>query len=528
MIANGSELLLLIKQLRNVVGSVVLPVLGAVPDGAIVLFSGLRENAQEEVAIGVGALAGSTILLLTLPWFSAIYAGRVKIRADGETNYHHSPRLWPPGFKDPLLTGVEPYAVVRDSGRFMLVTSISYVIIQGMALMSGSHKPAQQTAESVQATAEKEHSTAILVLCVCTALFTYYIWTQFFPSKEKEAVRDSRVEKITIRAIEEKSITLTAAFDELGKLTTSNETTELLENRKRLKAVLKVFFNEYDRDNSGFIEQPELSHLMSDLGERMSETDVKNFLFWMDRSKDGVISYEEFCDAIPKYIRHRVNQEPLSPAPLVPIPSMGLEESGGPSQPFETSNSGPKTTVVGEDDDEEEEVPEDLRDGDPATEQRRILMRSFGMMFLGTALVLVFSDPTVAVMQDMAERLNISGFYISFILAPVASNFSEVVAAYSYAKKKTKKTITISFTTLLGAAILNNTFVLGIFMMLIIMKGLAWQFTAETLAILVVEVVLGLMSQKKVHTLRDGYIVLSLFPFSLFLVFFLQNIMKWD
>ena len=48
-------------------GSVVLPVLGAVPDGAIMLFSGLGsvEEAQENLAVGVGALAGSTIMLLT-------------------------------------------------------------------------------------------------------------------------------------------------------------------------------------------------------------------------------------------------------------------------------------------------------------------------------------------------------------------------------------------------------------------------------------------------------------------------------
>eukprot|EP00798_Chlamydomonas_sp_ICE-L_P007194 gene7193-302_t len=39
MISNGSELLLL-TPLAGLVGSVVLPVLGAVPDGAIVLFSG--------------------------------------------------------------------------------------------------------------------------------------------------------------------------------------------------------------------------------------------------------------------------------------------------------------------------------------------------------------------------------------------------------------------------------------------------------------------------------------------------------
>lgn len=57
----------------------VLPVLGAVPDGAIVLFSGLGENAVEQVPVGVGALAGSTIMLLTIPWILATIGGRVDL-----------------------------------------------------------------------------------------------------------------------------------------------------------------------------------------------------------------------------------------------------------------------------------------------------------------------------------------------------------------------------------------------------------------------------------------------------------------
>ena len=58
LISEGSELLLLIPSIAGIVGSVVLPILGAVPDGAIVLFSGMGPNAQEEVSVGVGALAG--------------------------------------------------------------------------------------------------------------------------------------------------------------------------------------------------------------------------------------------------------------------------------------------------------------------------------------------------------------------------------------------------------------------------------------------------------------------------------------
>ena len=47
----GSELLMLIPSLKGIVGPVVLPILGAVPDGAIVIFSGLGPiaAAQEQV-----------------------------------------------------------------------------------------------------------------------------------------------------------------------------------------------------------------------------------------------------------------------------------------------------------------------------------------------------------------------------------------------------------------------------------------------------------------------------------------------
>lgn len=46
LISDGSELLLLIPSMAGLIGSVVLPVLGAVPDGCMVLFSGLGPAAQ--------------------------------------------------------------------------------------------------------------------------------------------------------------------------------------------------------------------------------------------------------------------------------------------------------------------------------------------------------------------------------------------------------------------------------------------------------------------------------------------------
>ena len=110
---------------------------------------------------------------------------------------------------------------------------------------------------------------------------------------------------------------------------------------------------------------------------------------------------------------------------------------------------------------EEEEVPEDIKHLSPDEQQKRIKFRAAYMMGLGTLLVLLISDQMVQVMDELGKRTNIPGFYIAFVLAPLASNASELIAAYNYSQKKTASSITISLTTLEGACIMNNTFVLG-------------------------------------------------------------------
>jgi hypothetical protein len=52
MIGDGSELLLLVPSWADLIGSVVLPVLGAVPDGLMVLFSGLGRTRPRKFRSG--------------------------------------------------------------------------------------------------------------------------------------------------------------------------------------------------------------------------------------------------------------------------------------------------------------------------------------------------------------------------------------------------------------------------------------------------------------------------------------------
>lgn len=124
----------------------------------------------------------------------------------------------------------------------------------------------------------------------------------------------------------------------------------------------------------------------------------------------------------------------------------------------------------------------------------------------------------VDVMQEIAVRTDINPFYVSFVLAPLASNASEVLASSYYASKKTSKTITVSFSALMGAAAMNNTFCLSIFMGLIYFRGLAWQYTSETIAIVLVQAIMYFMCQKDHQTTMDAFKIGAVFPASVVLI----------
>ena len=159
------------------------------------------------------------------------------------------------------------------------------------------------------------------------------------------------------------------------------------------------------------------------------------------------------------------------------------------------------------------------------------------------------------VLGELGARTGIPAFYVSFVLAPMASNASELLASYAYAAKKSSKSISISLQALQGAACMNNTFCLAIFMALILFQGLAWAYSAETLSILFGQICIAYISRKDLQvrppplplavewialflrlrplshsapqTNNDIYLVLALYPFCLIMVAFLEAI-GWD
>merc|ERR1712048_1353666 len=95
-------------------------------------------------------------------------------------------------------------------------------------------------------------------------------------------------------------------------------------------------------------------------------------------------------------------------------------------------------TQDGENEDEDEEMPEDIQNLPKEEQMRRIMFRACWKMLLGTFVVLFVSDSFVDVLNVWGKRLGIPVFYVAFVIAPFASNASELLSAYVYARKKTR------------------------------------------------------------------------------------------
>ena len=264
---------------------------------------------------------------------------------------------------------------------------------------------------------------------------------------------------------------------------------------EHVRILVRSFFYRYDSDHSGTISVSELKILLQDLGESMKTTEVSQLLSEFDRNNDNELSFEEFCCFIVNLVDRRTKGE------LATIVTESNED---------------------EEEEEEEEIPSDLVHLSPKQQQRRIIGRSFAMMLAGTALVILFSDPIVDVLDNMAERVRIPNFYVSFILAPLISNASEIIASFAYAKRKTSKASTISISTLQGSAIMNNTVCLGVFLAIIFFRKLQWLFTAETITILFVEICILCLSLKTTQTYFYAILLLCLYPLSIFMVWILE------
>jgi Ca2+/Na+ antiporter len=534
LISDGSELLLLVPQFSAIIGSVVLPVLGAVPDGMMVLFSGMGADAQSQVSVGVGTLAGSTIMLLTLPWAVSVWFGRVNID-DGVPRYKvkKDKRLNDSGMS--LVqklgrTGVGIGDEIRDNAKIMLGTLIGYFVVQVPAFFWVIPKKGASP-EQVQwdhhLEGGKERWLALLGLVVCMGEFSAYLWKMWDDANGEDSdAFDNKVADKQLEAIRTGQISLKAAMSQFmdcpwvekiisGEIENVYKDYEAKRSLQQVCKVLAPFYNYYDKNKDGQIDQEEFSMIFHDAHENLPTESQRLIFKAADVDASNGITFEEFVACIMAWSLDRNGD----------FSALRSEKASTKVNPIASLHSiDPDDEGDDEDDDEEEDVPEDLADLPPEEQQRRLKNRASVKCGIGTLMLLVFSDPMVDLFAEIGSRIGISSFYVAFVLAPVTSNASELVAAYNYAVKKTQGAITTSLSTLVGAAIMNNTYCLGIFFTVIFVKDLAWEFTAETISILVIQLAMGaIILASENHTVLSALAILLLYPLAMAIVAVLES-----
>ena len=526
LVSDGSELLLLIPRFAGLVGSVVLPVLGAVPDGCIVLFSGLGSNAAEGIAVGVGALAGSTIVILTVPWFLSILVGSVKV--DPLTNtavyMNLSPRFKSFAYSELDTLGITLTPTTNQGGYLMLLTLLSYPMIQIPNILY------MNESENIKISSLKFYS--LVTLSFCSICFVKYLYDQY-AVRDTDPVENRVIEDAIIKGINNGNITLLGIMHcelelldhQINNNKSINEATPLsnhFHNEKailRLTHLLKPFFAKYDVDRNGSLDRQELAVVLRDIGEyNMTKDDVDVLFDTIDVDKSNSIQFDEFVRGMFEYVKNsnHLNHDKSQCA--------AKHDCDLTKEEMDDWLSKQSTSKGAHEEGDEEEMPVEFIHLSPDEQQQRVLRKAVILLTIGTLVIVLFSDPMVGSLTEIGKRTGVPPFYISFIFVPIVSCASEFIAAYNYASKRTVQSTTVSLSTLQGACVMNNTFVMGIFMFLMYYQSFPWTFFAETTAIVVVVCIVSCMSLKKTHTIRDAIVILLLYPFSLVLVAVLEFI----
>ncbi|CAO2833334.1 unnamed protein product [Amaranthus hypochondriacus] len=481
-LSNGSELLLEILG-PGIVGGLFLPILGALPDAMLIMVSGLSGStavAQEQVSVGMGLLAGSTVMLLTVIWGSCIVIGKCDLqnsRAMDEKDTR--------GFSL-LGSGVSTDIWTSYAARIMAISVLPFLVVQlPQALNSSSGR----------------HLAVLIALIVSLLmLISYCVYQVFQPwiqERKLDYVKHKRVMTGFLKHLK---------MHALGKLCNHD-------GSPNTEVLLKVF-KAIDRDNDGYLSKGELGAFVVGMnveGVGMGFDDmVQKLMNELDTEHhDQRIDPDEFTRGISKLL-NIVKGDKVSHHTADTLKHLEKYDEEAETEHF----------LLGDSSEEKGEEIENPK----ATTIKAILF-----LVLGTIIAAVFADPLVDAVDNFSNATSIPSFFISFIALPLATNSSEAVSAIIFASRKKRRSASLTFSELYGAVTMNNVLCLSVFLALVYLRGLTWNFSSEVLVIFLVCVIMGALgSFRTTFPLWTCFVAFLLYPLSLVLVYVLDYIFGWS
>ncbi|KAK4255859.1 hypothetical protein QN277_008798 [Acacia crassicarpa] len=482
-LSNGSELLLEILG-PGIIGGLFLPILGALPDAMLILVSGLsgsKETAQSQVSVGMGLLAGSTVLLLTIIWGTCVIVGKCDI-VDSIAKDSQDTR----GFSL-FGSGVSTDIWTSYAARIMVISVIPFLIVQIPQVLKST---------------SGRHLAVLVALIVSLLLLGSYCFYQVFqPWIQRRRLAYVKHKHVILGVLKH------LRQQALGRL--------LKEDGEPDREIIKKLFSKIDENGDGQLSHGELRALV--VGIEFDEIDldhddaVTKIIEDFDTSRNSLIDEDEFFNGINRW---------LSKA----------KRCGRP-------DAGPHTMKFLSDFHQETKREHDLLDVGGSTEEavegvqnaKWNSIKAVLLLLLGTVIAAAIADPLVDAVDEFSDVTSIPAFFISFIVLPFATNSSEAVSAIIFASRDKRQTASLTFSELYGAVTMNNVLCLAVFLALVYVRGLTWDFSAEVLVILVVCIVMGgFASFRTTFPLWTSIMAILLYPFSLALVYVLDYVFGWS
>lgn len=260
----------------GVFGASAFQVLGALPESLILLASGLlntREVAQESVSTGVGLLAGTSILLLTLLWGTCVIAGSIQSSKPTISNTSSSR----------LLSWLTEFGVTTDletsyTARIMGLSVIPFLILQVPKIFSSN---------------SGEYLTILSSLVVSVvSLLIYFFYQIFKPWIQKRRLEYVKYDEALLRILQ------LVQERALGRILTG-------EGAPNINAIQRLF-EEIDKDGDDYISPSEVRQLLLDIkstGMNINKDSASEELIKvLDLNDDKIITKEEFVYTFTKWL----------------------------------------------------------------------------------------------------------------------------------------------------------------------------------------------------------------------------------
>ncbi|KAE8076021.1 hypothetical protein FH972_014696 [Carpinus fangiana] len=479
LLSDGSEILLEILG-PGIIGGFFLPVLNSLPDATIILASGLSgstETAQSQVSVGMGLLAGSTVMLLTILWGTCLIVGKCDLENSVAVDQKDTKSFSLTG------SGVSTDIWTSYAARIMIISITPLIIVQLPQVF-------QETSLS--------HLAVLVSLVVSISLLIVYSLYQIFqPWIQKRRLAYAKHKHVISGILRDlKMRALGRLYKDDGEPNTE---------------VIETLFKTIDQNSDGHLSEAELRALV--IGINFEELDpntedaIAKVMKDFDTSRDARVDVNEFVEGISRWLkqarRYGDSQDDHSIRFLNQFHQKTKKEQ----------------ELLG---DQNDEVVERIENANWHASKAAV------MLLLGTLLAAVVADPLVDVVENFSTSTGIPSFFVSFVILPFASS-SEAVSTLIFARRKKSRMASLMYSEIYGSVTMGNVLSLAVFLGLVYFRNLTWDFSSEVLVVLIVCILMGLIAGfRTTFPLWISLVAYALYPLSLLLVYILNYFVGWS